>query len=382
MTRAIVYHERFSSVHERKRAGLLEVDHSKLKGAGVLHSPFAHVHHYAITGFEGIRAKPHAPKLRGGKLEIALVGGAQNVARFFTTLQHLGMLKPASLAQIPASLEGLVHLYDSSNDNHLPDTFTQEYVTEKIVETVRRNHDTGIIHPENGLLYIRPIIYRDTHPKGNLGVFSTTHDIIFEVMVQEWGPYLPPTGLALAVYPHGVEDYNRRFKCGANYLLGSGAKDFANNWAQGDKRVAFHDALLTDNHPERNVQEATGANFFGFEDEHTLVTPSCEGYILPGITRATSIELARNMGFTVKEEQIPLKYLKGLRAAYLTGTATGHCPIRVVFDPQKNEVYCFDNNYGPFLKLQQEFNRLINGEEVLPCNRDLQGHVRSMVFPL
>jgi branched-chain amino acid aminotransferase len=68
-----------------------------------------------------------------------------------------------------------------------------------------------------------------------------------------------------------------------------------------------------------HVAEAPGANVF-FEKDGTLYTPSL-GNILPGITRATVIELCASLSIPVVETSFGIEDIKGTDAAFFCGTA-------------------------------------------------------------
>ncbi len=78
------------------------------------------------------------------------------------------------------------------------------------------------------------------------------------------------------------------------------------------------EALMLD--VEGNIAQAPGANFF-LEKDGVLYTPP-EGHILPGITRATMFEYAREFGFEIREETIPVEMIHEADSAFLTGTAS------------------------------------------------------------
>ena len=83
------------------------------------------------------------------------------------------------------------------------------------------------------------------------------------------------------------------------------------------KANGFDEALLLDQHGF--IAEGPGANFF-FEKNGKLYTPKI-GNILPGITRATIIELANDLGYEVEEGLFKLKDVYGADCAFFTGTA-------------------------------------------------------------
>ncbi len=83
------------------------------------------------------------------------------------------------------------------------------------------------------------------------------------------------------------------------------------------KAKGFDEALLTD--MDDNAAEAPGANLF-YEKDGILYTPSL-GHILPGITRATVLEIAEQMGIEVKHTKFTTKEIYGADAAFFCGTA-------------------------------------------------------------
>jgi len=77
------------------------------------------------------------------------------------------------------------------------------------------------------------------------------------------------------------------------------------------------EALLLD--PEGNVAEGATANLF-FADEGVLRTPSLDGPILPGITRATVIELAESEGISVEEGTYAPDAVRSADEVFLTNS--------------------------------------------------------------
>jgi branched-chain amino acid aminotransferase len=76
----------------------------------------------------------------------------------------------------------------------------------------------------------------------------------------------------------------------------------------------------------RWVEEMGGMNIFFVYEEH-LVTPPLSGTILPGVTRATVLELARDVGLTVEERPVSLEQWRAechsgvMTEAFACGTA-------------------------------------------------------------
>ena len=87
--------------------------------------------------------------------------------------------------------------------------------------------------------------------------------------------------------------------------------------SQEAKAKGFDEALLND--MNGNVAEGPGANVF-YEKDGKLFTPAT-GNILPGITRATVIEICHELKIPVEEKLIDPKELKDADAAFFCGTA-------------------------------------------------------------
>lgn len=63
-----------------------------------------------------------------------------------------------------------------------------------------------------------------------------------------------------------------------------------------------------------------------------LHTPSVEQGILPGITRATVLDLARGAGITVVERPVAHAELHAADELFVAGTATGVVPVESLDD--------------------------------------------------
>ena len=74
------------------------------------------------------------------------------------------------------------------------------------------------------------------------------------------------------------------------------------------------------------VTEATSANVF-IRERDAIVTPPLFAGILPGVTRAIVLDLARRAGLTIREEAIPLTRLRRAREVFLTASTTEILPV-------------------------------------------------------
>jgi branched-chain amino acid aminotransferase len=92
------------------------------------------------------------------------------------------------------------------------------------------------------------------------------------------------------------------------------------------KSKGFDEALLLNS--DGYVTEGPGANFF-YEKDEILYTPPA-GDILPGITRATVISYAREMGYRVVEKKFTAEELIDADTAFFTGTAAEIAGIKSI----------------------------------------------------
>jgi len=102
------------------------------------------------------------------------------------------------------------------------------------------------------------------------------------------------------------------------------------------------------------VSEGSGENVFVVRDG-ILYTSPVSMSILPGITRDSVVTLANQLGYTVKEQQIPREMLYLADELFFTGTAAEITPIRSVDHYQIGQ-----GKRGPITKeLQDAFNEVI-----------------------
>ena len=93
-----------------------------------------------------------------------------------------------------------------------------------------------------------------------------------------------------------------------------------------DADAAPESALLVDR--ERGVLETTRANVFAVDEDGVLRTPPLEVGVLPGVTRARVVALARAAGVEVREERLSTERLLLARELFATGSVRGVEPIR------------------------------------------------------
>lgn len=172
--------------------------------------------------------------------------------------------------------------------------------------------------------YIRPLVFRGVGP---MGVNPLGNPVETVIAVWEWGAYLGEEALSEGVDVH-VASWNRMApntfpsmaKAGGNYLNAALVKMDAvlNGYTEG--------IMLT---IDGYVAEGSGENLFVVRDGILYTAPVALS-ILPGITRHSVIQIARDKGYTVEEKSIPREALYIADEVFFTGTAAEITPIRSV----------------------------------------------------
>jgi branched-chain amino acid aminotransferase len=255
--------------------------------------PAASVLHYAQEIFEGLKAYKTAD---GG---VALFRPDENARRFRLSAERMAM---PSLPQA-AFLGALDDLIVADRD---------------------------WIPEGEGSLYLRPFMFAT---EAFLGVRPAT-EYRFMVIASSVGAYFKGGAAAITVW--ASQDYTRAAvggtgaaKCGGNYAASLIAQAQATR--HGCDQVVFLDAV-----ERRWIEELGGMNIFFVFDDGTLVTPPLGGTILPGITRASILVLARDLGLTVREDRYGLDQWRDdaasgrLTETFACGTAAVLAPIGAV----------------------------------------------------
>ena len=120
------------------------------------------------------------------------------------------------------------------------------------------------------------------------------------------------------------------------------------------------------------VSEGSGENIF-LVNGGKLITPPLGASILPGITRDSIIQIARELGIEVIETTIQRAALYLADELFFTGTAAEVTPIRTV-----DRITVGSGKRGEITKrLQEEFFGVIRAERPAPSGKDWLTFVRS-----
>ncbi|XP_021955005.1 branched-chain-amino-acid aminotransferase, cytosolic [Folsomia candida] len=284
--------------------------------------PAAKVLHYAIELFEGMKA------YRGSDGKIRL---------FRPDLNMIRLLQGARRSMLP-SFDPL------------------EFV--ECMKRLIKIEEEWIPHSETSSLYIRPT-FIGTDP--SLGVALSNHAMLFVILCPV-GPYFAtgfkPVSLFadpsyVRAWPGGCGDT----KLGANYA--------PTVFVQKTAEAAGLQQVLWLYGEDNQLTEVGTMNIFVFmkneKGERELITPPLNGLILPGVTRQSILDLAREWkDFKVTERTITMKEViqaqkeKRLLEVFGAGTACIVCPVSAIsFQGTKYDIPTSEQEspvYQKFLK--------------------------------
>jgi branched-chain amino acid aminotransferase len=255
--------------------------------------PAAAVLHYSQEIFEGLKAYRAAD---GG---VVMFRPQENARRFQKSAERLAM------PILPESV-----------------------FVEAVEQLVRIDRDW--IPDGDGSLYLRPFMFAN---EVFLGV-KPSSEYLFIVIASPVGSYFKSKDSAVSVWVS--QDFTRAApggtgaaKCGGNYAASLVAQMEAGK--HGCEQVVFLDAA-----ERRWIEELGGMNIFFVFNDGSMVTPPLGGTILPGITRASIIDLAKDTGLQVREEPYAFEQWRAdarsgrLRETFACGTAAVLTPIGTV----------------------------------------------------
>jgi branched-chain amino acid aminotransferase len=269
----------------------------------------SHVVHYGSSVFEGVRcyAPPHGPAI-------------------FRAPEHMQ------------------RLLDSAKIYRIDVDYSVEELIAAMADLVRANG----VWP----CYVRPIVFRGY---GEAGVHPLKSPTEVYIANYPWGKYLG--GDANEGVDVCVSTWTRlapntlpvMAKSGANYMNSQLIKMEAtiNGYVEG---------IALDTHGY--VSEGSGENVFVVR-HGALQTSPLGNSVLPGITRDSVLQIARELGIPVVEQGIPREMLYIAEEAFFTGTAAEVTPIRSV-----DRISVGNGTTGPVTKaIQKEFFAIIRGEK-------------------
>jgi branched-chain amino acid aminotransferase len=212
--------------------------------------------------------------------------------------------------------EHLRRLHDSCRIYRMELRWSADELTRAVAQAIAANQLEAC--------YIRPMVLRGY---GTAGLNPVGTSIETYIAVYPWGTYLGDGALEQGVdacistwfRPH-PNTFPAMAKSAGHYNCSQLIKADAvlKGFAEG---IALS--------PSGLVSEGSGQNVFLVRGGE-LYTPAIDGSLLHGITRASIIAMARELGITVHERQIPREALYTADEVFFTGPAAELTPVRSI----------------------------------------------------
>ena len=171
--------------------------------------------------------------------------------------------------------------------------------------------------------YLRPLIWRGSGGFG-LGADNPTGCMIAAWV---WGPYLGAQAVhdgidaCISTWRRVAPDtLPATAKAGGNYLSSILVSREA-------KRLGFHEGIALTH--DGYLAEGAGENIFLVFDK-IIYTPPMGASILQGITRDSAIVIAKELGYEIREQNLPREMIYLANEVFMTGTAAEITPIRSI----------------------------------------------------
>jgi len=208
--------------------------------------------------------------------------------------------------------EHLLRLEDTSRRLGLRLGFNSHQLGRAVVDVVQANAEIL-----RGGGYLRAVIYdaRQVVAPQSEG----PADIV--IFAGPFGDYVPAGDFRLTFDSFLRVGDQRRAKASANYIGFAAGKERARKLEMNDVVGVTAGRL-----GQLIIGEGTTSNFFLVLDG-TIYTPPLDAGVLAGITRMRTMQLATDLGYTVKEEDILLSQVPLAEEMFLTGTASYVIPV-------------------------------------------------------
>lgn len=253
-------------------------------------SPATMTFHYGQAAFEGMKAYPR----EGSK--VALFRPEKNFRRMNVSADRLCM-----------------------------PPIDEDFVLECLEELVRAERG-WVPRGEGQSLYIRPT-YIGVDPVIRV---RASNKYLFYIILSPVGAYFKNGFSAARILVEG--EYSRASRGGTGFTKFCGNYGASLKAGQVAQANGYDQVLWLDSCEHRYVEEVGSMNIF-FVIDGKLVTPELQGSILPGITRESTIELARDLGYEVVERRIKIEeVIEGIESGSVqevfgTGTACVISPV-------------------------------------------------------
>ncbi|HLC96633.1 MAG TPA: branched-chain amino acid transaminase [Candidatus Nanoarchaeia archaeon] len=235
--------------------------------------------------------------------------------------------------------EHMDRLYKGAKTAFMKVPFSQEVYTEAVRETVRKNKiEAG---------YIRPLFI---YGYGKMGLDPHGAPVNCSISCWPWGSYLGEEAVKVKISSfiriHPQSTHADAKICG-HYVNSIFASCEA-------KAAGYQESLLLDY--KGNVAEGPGENFYIVKDGKIITPPL--GNVLPGITRMSLLQLAKDNGIKVEERLFKPAEVYSADEAFYTGTAA---EVTVIQSVDGKEIG--SSAPGPITsKLKEQFLDIVHGK--------------------
>ena len=293
----------------KEEAAMSAEDRAKLENSRNCYDDMPIVNYtsqYGLACFEGLKA---LPQKNGG---LAIFRPDQNAARFARSMT--GLCMPA---------------------------FPEDKFLEACVQTVKQNAQLGFYPDYNedweknsymtaDSVYIRPF----TMAEGGIGVNLSSEPYVFVINTPVSSYFTSgSTDAVVTDKIRATPNGTGWIKASSNYVISALAKSQA-------IKDGYMECVYLDSTHRKYVEEGSSCNIFFYLKSGELVTPELGDTILPGITRASIIELAKDKGLKVSERKVPIdEVMEETSECFVSGTAAGATPITSLTYQGKKAVF-------------------------------------------
>jgi branched-chain amino acid aminotransferase len=227
---------------------------------------------------------------------------------------------------------------------HIPSPYTVDEYIQATIDVIKANRQRSS--------YIRPLVFRGYNTLGVDGRGCPVETIVASV---PWDTYLGKEAIEAGVDVQ-VSSWRRMAPSTVNALAKIGGQYVnSQNIVMEARDNGFIEGIALDIYGY--VSEGSGENLFVVYNGE-LYTPPLSNSILGGITRNSAVTLARDLGYTIKEQSLPREMLYLADEMFFTGTAAEITPVRSV-----DRMPVGDGKRGPITKaIQQQFFGIVEGE--------------------
>ena len=283
-----------------------------------------------------------------------LAHGLQYGTGVFEGIKSYPTAEGPAIFRLDAHLE---RFYKSAELYDLEIPYSMETLTDACLEIVRANKLEGA--------YLRPVAFFDA---ATLSVWTKECPVTVAIAALPTGKYLANADAGVRVTVSPIRKFDNSAmpawaKACGQYINSARAVNDA-------QRRGFDEALLLNS--QGLVAEGSGENLFVVKDG-AIVTNDRDASILMGVTRASILEIARDLGIASRISPISVESLMTADELFFTGTAVEVTGIREI-----DGHVVGDGKPGPVTRrIQDTFNQAVRGQ--LPQYRHWLAFVRQEV---